>query len=74
MTSQPDKTAGRGWLALLALPVLCCVGHAVLVAAGVGSLTALVGGATGSVLLLGAGLLLIAGAVVVLRRRDRVRR
>lgn len=70
----PDRPAGRGLLALLALPVLCCVGHAVLLAAGVGSVTVLVGGVSGSVLLVGLGLLLAVGAVVVLRRRERVRR
>ena len=74
MTGPQERTAGRGLIALLALPVLCCVGHAVLLAVGVGSVTALLGGATGSVLLVGVGLLLAVGAVVVLRRRMRVRR
>lgn len=44
----------NGWLpALLALPVLCCVGHAVLLAVGVSSVTASAGGATGTELDLG---------------------
>lgn len=58
------------WLALLALPVLCCAGHAVLLVVGVGSVTAVLGGAVGSAVVAAAGLLLLlAAAVVVLRRR-----
>jgi hypothetical protein len=60
------------WSLLLALPVLCCVGHVVLIAVGVGSVTALVGGAAGSAVLAAAGLLLTAVAVAaLLRRRQR---
>ncbi len=46
------------WFAVLALPILCCVGHAVLLAIGLGSLTAVLGGATGSAALVVTGLLL----------------
>jgi hypothetical protein len=66
--------SGRGWLALAALPVLCCVGHVLLVALGVGSLSAVVGGVTGSVVLAGLGLLLVAAAALVAVRRTKVRR
>jgi hypothetical protein len=46
-----DRRTDSRWLALLALPVVCCLGHAVLLASGVGSLSAVVGARTGSVLL-----------------------
>jgi len=60
---QPDR--GGWWLALLALPVLCCAGPAVLAALG-----------AGSAVLVSAGLLLGCGAAAVLavRRRRRTRR
>jgi drug/metabolite transporter (DMT)-like permease len=62
----------RRWWPLLALPVLCCVGHAVLLAVGVGSVTALVGGAVGSAVVAAAAVLLTAVAVTaLLRRRER---
>jgi hypothetical protein len=41
---------------LLAVPVLCCGGHAVLLAAGVGSLTAVTGDHAGTTLLVLAAL------------------
>ena len=71
-TDQQNRTGSR-WLALLALPVLCCVGHAVLLALGVGSLAAVTGAVTGRVVLLTAGLVLavVAGAVVLHRTRRR---
>ena len=57
------------WPALLALPVLCCVGHTVLVVVGAGSLTSVLGGATGSVALVVTGLLLILGGLAWRARR-----
>jgi hypothetical protein len=68
--TRPSPT-GRWW-PLLALPVLCCVGHVVLLAVGVGSVTALVGGAVGSAVVAAAGVLLAVVAVAaLLRRRER---
>ena len=61
---------GRWW-PLLALPVLCCVAHVVLLAVGVGSVTALVGGAVGSAVVAATGVVLTAVAVAVLLRRRR---
>ena len=71
-TDQQNRTGSR-WLALLALPVLCCVGHAVLLALGVGSLAAVTGAVTGRFVLVAVGLVLavVAGAVVLHRRRRR---
>lgn len=66
--------AGRGWLALAALPVLCCVGHLVLVAVGIGSLSAIVAGVTGDLVLAGVGLLLTAAAALAVARPTKVRR
>lgn len=66
MTEQRPKSGARpgpGWVWLLALPVLCCVGHAVLVALGVGSLAAAVGGATGRVALGAFGAVALPAAV-----------
>lgn len=57
------------WSALLALPILCCLGHAVLVAIGAGSLTAVLGGVTGSLALGVTGLLLVLGGVAWRSRR-----
>lgn len=74
MSGHQEKTAGRGLVALLALPVLCCIGHALLLAAGFGTLTALVGGVAGSIGLVAAGLLFAAGAAVLLRGRMGARR
>ncbi len=71
MTRDERTHTRAGWLALLAVPVLCCVGHAVLLEAGVGSLTAVTGAVAGSTLLAAGGRAVVAAAVtaVVLRRR-----
>ena len=71
MTGDRSRT-GRRW-PLLALPVVCCVGHVVLIAAGVGSLAAVTGAVTASVAVASAGVLLLAGVVVVVLLR-RLRR
>lgn len=61
--------SGR-WSPLLGLPVVCCVGHVLLIIKGVGSLTAVTGAVTASVAVTSAGLLLPGGVVVlVLLRR-----
>ncbi len=71
MTAQRSRTgAGRAWLAL---PVLCCAGHALLLAFGAGSLTAVVGGATGRALPAVVGPVVLLAAVLVLVRRRRTR-
>ena len=73
MTSgQQDRTAA-GWLVLLALPVLCCIGHAVLLAVGVGSLTAFAGAVLDESLLavVGVAVVAAAAAAVLVRRRRR---
>ena len=53
--------------------VVCCVGHTLLLAAGVGGIGSLIGAATGYRLLLigAAGLLVVTMATVVLRLRRR---
>jgi hypothetical protein len=67
MTASPSS--GR-WAWLLALPVLCCVGHAVVLAVGAGALAAVVGGLAGSAVVAAVGLLaVVVAAVVVARRR-----
>ncbi len=71
-TDQKSRTDTR-WAWLLALPVLCCVGHAVLLALGVGSLAAVTGAVAGSVLLVAAGVLAAAAALIVVLRRTRQR-
>lgn len=65
------RTTGTGWAWLLALPVLCCAGHAVLLALGAGTLTAALGGVSGSLVFLtaGAAVLVVAAVLLVLRRR-----
>lgn len=68
ITDQRDRT-GSHWLALLALPVLCCLGHAVLLGLGIGSLAAVTGAITSSVVLAVVGLVLAAALTLVLRRR-----
>ena len=45
----PERS--RWWLAVLAIPVLCCAGPALLAAVGIGSLGALVAAGTGQVVL-----------------------
>ncbi len=72
MTAQRSMT-GAGWGWLLALPVLCCAGYALLLAFGAGSLIAVVGGATGSALPAVVGAVVLLAVVVVLVRRWRTR-
>ncbi len=69
MSADQQARTGSRWLALLALPILCCVGHVVLLALGVGSLAAVTGAITNRVLLavVGVAVVVVAG-VVVLRR------
>ena len=75
MTAPKAPRRGGGWAwALLALPVLCCAGPALLAALGAGSVGALVGGATGSAVLALAGLAVVCVAVAVLARRRRAGR
>ena len=74
MTGQRGRDpSGRWWLALLSLPILCCVGTTLIAAFGGGSLIAAFGGLAGSALLAAAGvaILLAVATVVVLRRRVR---
>lgn len=66
---EPKKDRGGWVVALLAIPVLCCAGPALLAALGAGSVGALLGGATGSVALAVAGLVLVCLAVAVIARR-----
>jgi LPXTG-motif cell wall-anchored protein len=71
---RKPKPGGSGWMvALLAVPVLCCAGPALLAIIGAGSVGALLGGATGSITLAIAGLAVLGAACVVLlrRRQDR---
>ena len=63
-TDQRDRTGSR-WAWLLALSVLCCVGHAVLVALGVVSLAAVTGAVTGGLLVPAVGTVVLLAAVVV---------
>ncbi len=65
---EPRHGGGRWKVALVALPVLCCAGPALLAALGAGSVGALLGGATGSAALAVAGLAVVAVAVLVRRR------
>ena len=67
--SKPQRSGW--WPALLALPILCCLGSSLLAAIGVGSVTAAVGGVTGSAILVVAGVLLAVGGLVWRRRRRR---
>jgi LPXTG-motif cell wall-anchored protein len=71
---RKPRQGGSGWMvALLAVPVLCCAGPALLAVIGAGSVGALLGGATGSITLAIAGLAVLGAACVVLlrRRQDR---
>lgn len=70
MSNDRSRT-GAGWAWLLALPVLCCTGHAVLLAVSAGSLATVVGSATGSALPTVVGAVVLLAAVVVLVRRSR---
>lgn len=56
-------------VALFALPVLCCAGPVLLAALGAGSVGALLGGTSGSIALVIAGLALVGAAIVVILRR-----
>ena len=63
---RESKQSRSGWkVALVALPVLCCAGPALLAAIGAGSVGALLGGAAGSVALAIAGLAVVGVAVAV---------
>jgi len=73
---QPVTSERSGWwLALLAIPVLCCAGPVLLAAVGVGSLGAILAAGTGQVVL--ATVLVVAVvttvAVVLARRRGGAR-
>ena len=72
MTDQRTKR-DAAWVWLLVLPALCCAAHAVLLALGVGSVAAIVGGRTGGAALAGVSAVLVLAAVAALlvRRRDR---
>ncbi len=73
MTPSRKDRAGTGWLALLALPVVCCVGHTALLALAAGTLTSGAGAAAGSEPLAAAGIALVTSAAVavLLRHRNR---
>lgn len=62
-----------GWAWLMALPVLCCAGHALLLAIGAGSLATVAGLATATALPAGVGTVVLLAAVSVLIRRRRAR-
>ena len=72
MIASQRERSRTGWSWLLAVPVLCCGGHAVLLALGAGSLAAVVGSTTGRALLTAVGgvVLLAAVGVVMIRRRS----
>ena len=71
MSPGQRERSRTGWAWLLAVPVLCCAGHAVLLAVGAGSLAAVVGSPTGRTLLTAVGgvVLLAVLSVVLVRRR-----
>ena len=73
MSTDQEGCTGSRWLALLALPILSCAGHAVLLALGMRSLTAVTGASTGRVVLavVGAALAVVAGVVMLGRTRKR---
>ena len=67
MTGHPSGPGRSGWwLALAAVPVLCCAGPALLAALGAGGVGAVVGGATGSGVLALVGVLVVVGALALL--------
>lgn len=69
---QPKPPERSGWwVALLAVPVLCCAGPALLAAAGIGSVGALAGGLAGGAALTVIGLLVVGVAVALAWRRSR---
>lgn len=66
------RPARSGWLAaLIALPVLCCAGPAVLAAVGVGSIGALLAAGRGQILLGAILAVLACGLAGLLYRRGR---
>ncbi len=72
MSTDQQHRSGSRWPWLLALPVLCCAGHAALLALGVGSLAALTGAVTGGLVVTAVGaVVLLAAVVAVLVRRGR---
>ena len=71
---QPKpKERGGWWLALLAVPILCCAGPALLAAVGVGSLGAVFAAGTGQSVLAVALVLVLLATVIVLVARSRRR-
>ena len=69
---QPESGERSGWwVALLAIPVLCCAGPALLAAIGVGSVSVLAGGLTGATGLIVIGLLAVGVAIALAWRRSR---
>ena len=75
---QPEpQERSSWWLALLAVPVLCCAGPALLAAVGVGSLGAVFAAGTGQVVLAVSLALVVLTTVIVLiaraRRRSAIR-
>ena len=73
MSQLHKRPPTRRWAVLLALPLLCCVGHAVLLALGVGSVATVAGALSGSAALVVTGIVLAVAAVagLVLRRGRR---
>ena len=70
---QKPKKPGGWWLGLLAVPVLCCAGPALLAAIGIGSVGALLAAGTGRVVLAVALALTVLATVAVLTARTRRR-
>ena len=68
----PPTAERKGWwVALLAVPILCCAGPALLAAIGVGSVSVLAGGLTGATGLIVIGLLAVGVAIALAWRRSR---
>ena len=71
---EPEpKERGGWWLALLAVPVLCCAGPALLAAVGIGSVSALFAAGTGRVVLAVALALAVLATVALVASRARRR-
>ena len=71
---EPERREPGGWwLALLAVPVLCCAGPALLAAVGVGSVAALFAAGTGRTVLTVTLALVVLATVAVLTARTRRR-
>ena len=68
--NQKDRTGWR-WACLVALPVLCCAGHAVLVAVGAGSLVGVISDTTGRVALVALGVVAVPAALAAVLVRSR---